>query len=87
MKFPFFLFFLCATPLVGCSSNDSPPEFSDVKNIVIDGVKLSAEDYYNKYCKDPKWLDNNYCIAADDQLKTERVLKSLFGGSSSNQNK
>jgi len=55
------------------------PEFADVKNIVIDGEKMTASEFADRYCRGkPKhtFKDESYCgTAIKEALYGKGVIK------------
>ena len=75
LKYIFILLFLFFS---GCSKNE-PPAYNDVKNIIINNNKISAADYYEKYCTkvSPEISNHVRCTTAKQERRSEKVIKSL----------
>ena len=66
---------LMAVILISACQKSPFPPFDDASNIVIDGKKLSAREYLEKYCiGKPGGSDDKYCKAAIEQ-NTKEFLK------------
>ena len=76
---------LAAAALVGCKPAEppGPPRYDDVKNIVINGKKLTAREYHKTYCVEPSVkLGSPYCLDAERQALLDARNETLSGPSS-----
>ena len=76
---------LAAAALVGCKPAEppGPPRYDDVKNIVINGKKLTAREYHKTYCVEPSVkLGSPYCLDAQQQASSDAFRETLSAPSS-----
>ncbi|MDR3221133.1 MAG: hypothetical protein LBU46_03860 [Candidatus Accumulibacter sp.] len=78
MKFKLYaLMFLGALVLSACS--DGVPKVDDVKNIVVDGQKMKASEFYEKYCFAKEGSANESTIETCHKVRIQRHQDSTRG--------
>ena len=79
-KHALWLWILAATALlVACQKSEpSPfPPFDDASNIVVNGEKVTARQYFERYCDGkPGGADNMHCKAAVEQSTKDFLTPS-----------
>lgn len=72
------LLLMYAASIAACSDN-GPPPYDDVKNIVIDSKPMTAEAYVKQYCTTAggETLRHDRCVAARGEATRTKTLKSL----------
>ena len=58
---------VCAFALAGCNNDESAPNVSDVKNIVVDGNKYTPKEYLDAFCQKKDSSSDPNCIRVDKQ--------------------
>lgn len=53
--------------VVACAKKDEVPAITDPNNIVVDGQKMEAKDFYEKYCK--LHSSHDTCVAVEKVIK------------------
>lgn len=74
--------------IVGCEKQRNlPPSFESVDNIIVDGQKMTAREYREKYCKKEQRMeydDERRCTVVIDKVlsqasSTENPNSSIYG--------
>lgn len=70
---------LLAGVILSACSNNTPPAYDNVQNIIVEGKSMTAEQYWKTYCeaKAPETLSHERCVAARNQATTANVFRSL----------
>ena len=66
---------LTASACTDTNLEDGVPKITDPDNIIVDGQPMTAEAFYNAYCKLKP--THNTCIAVQQTAERKLVLKNL----------
>jgi hypothetical protein len=66
-----FLFAIILASIAGCKEEDSAPNYSDVKNITVDGQHYTASAYAHEFCQKADSPKSNNCVAVWHEAETK----------------
>ncbi len=68
-----------AVGMVAACSKNAPPAYDNVKAIIVDGQKLTAKEYVDRYCvnSSAEVAKHERCVAARGEATREVTLDAL----------